>query len=207
MIGQALSLVAATWLLVIRVIALYGGNKIVSIALYTVFITTHLVTIVVSGVLLHQVWEGLAYLDTIGICASSTSLRLLGVVYITPIVCESVLVGMQVVHAYRHTRQLGTFGRPLTPLLRTLYADGFAYYIIVVALRLWSALLFTLADNSWWYMSTYIEFSLISTSVSRLVLHLRGVASASSENPQDEDDGERGHSNSIPLSKMNWVPQ
>ena len=26
-----------------------------------------------------------------------------------------------------------------TPILRTLYADGFAYFIVVVGLRLWTA--------------------------------------------------------------------
>jgi hypothetical protein len=47
---------------------------------------------------------------------------------------------MQLLHAYQYTRQLGTLRHPLTPLLRTLYLDGFAYFVGVVTLRLWSAL-------------------------------------------------------------------
>ena len=119
---------------------------------------------------------------------------------------------MQLFHAYRHTRRLSTFLRPTTPLLRTLYTDGFAYFVIVVTLRLWSALIvstgplqlsivadattrpqFITADTSYWYISTYLEFSLISTSVSRLVLHLRRIA---------EVNHTLGPDDSIPLSRM-----
>jgi hypothetical protein len=52
------------------------------------------------------------------------------------VLCEMALVLMQFAHAYRHTRKLGS----LTPLLRTLYVDGFAYFVTVVTLRLWTAL-------------------------------------------------------------------
>ncbi len=106
MIGQALSLVAATWLLVMRVVALYGGNKKVAIALYAVFISTHLVTIILSAVLLAKVWCELAsswwwrwliddgtvdlmYFQPLAICVSTAS-RVLGVVYMTPVRRENL---------------------------------------------------------------------------------------------------------------------
>jgi hypothetical protein len=37
---------------------------------------------------------------------------------------------------------------------------------------------FIFADSSYWYLPVYLEFSLISISVSRLVLHLREAAEA-----------------------------
>ena len=56
------------------------------------------------------------------------------------ILCEIVLVVMQLVHANRHTKQLGIIDHRVAPLLRTLYMDGFVYFVVVVTLRLWSAL-------------------------------------------------------------------
>jgi hypothetical protein len=64
---------------------------------------------------------------------------MLGIVYFLPVVCEIVLVAMQLFHAYRHTIRLNSRLLPTTPLLRTLYADGFAYFVVVVTLRLWTA--------------------------------------------------------------------
>ena len=54
--GQAISLVVATWLLVLRVLALYSGNRVVAIALYFVFISTHVTTIVVSAIIIKELW-------------------------------------------------------------------------------------------------------------------------------------------------------
>jgi hypothetical protein len=51
-----------------------------------------------------------------------------------------VLLVMQLLHAYRHAKKLGTALRPMTPLLLTLYVDGFAYFVVVATLHLWSAL-------------------------------------------------------------------
>jgi hypothetical protein len=56
------------------------------------------------------------------------------------VLCETVLVLMQLLHAHRHARKLGTALRPMTPLLLTLYVDGFAYFVVVATLHLWSAL-------------------------------------------------------------------
>ena len=51
-----MSLIAATWLLVLRVLALYSGNTLVAIALYFVFISTHVTTIVLSTIIIQQLW-------------------------------------------------------------------------------------------------------------------------------------------------------
>ena len=55
------------------------------------------------------------------------------------VICETVLVLLQLLHAYRHARKLEAVLRPITPLLLTLYVDGFAYFVLVASLRLWSA--------------------------------------------------------------------
>ena len=56
MAGQAICLVTATWLLVLRIVALFSGNKLVAAVLYTVFIGTHVATIVLSSIIIHQIW-------------------------------------------------------------------------------------------------------------------------------------------------------
>lgn len=61
-------------------------------------------------------------------------------VILMQVIGETVLVVMQLLHAYRHARKLGAVLQPVTPLLLTLYVDGFAYFVVVATLRLWSAL-------------------------------------------------------------------
>jgi hypothetical protein len=80
------------------------------------------------------------YLPSLELCAENTS-QLIGKVYFIPVFIEVVLVVLQLFHAYRHTRLLTISRLPITPLLRTLYADGFAYFVVVLILRLWSGFL------------------------------------------------------------------
>jgi hypothetical protein len=54
--GQQISLITATWLLVIRVTALYRGKILVTVGLYTLFITTHLVVTGLTFTIIHSVW-------------------------------------------------------------------------------------------------------------------------------------------------------
>ncbi|PVG03744.1 hypothetical protein CPB86DRAFT_848698, partial [Serendipita vermifera] len=174
MTGQALALIAATWLLVLRVQALYSGNVCVSIGLYVAFFSTHAITIIISSFVMADMWSSIAYYKGIRLCATKEN-RLLAVGYFTPVFCETVLVVLQLWHGYRHTRRIRAI-RYMAPLLRTLYADGFMYFVVVVSFRLWTAFIFLFADSSLWYISTYLEFGVISTCVSRLVLHLRAAA-------------------------------
>lgn len=78
--------------------------------------------------------ESITYFDTINICTMDP-IRLLGGLYFSPIGCEVALVAFQLFHAYLHAYRV----KDATPLLRVLYADGFLYFLLVAALRLWSA--------------------------------------------------------------------
>lgn len=164
---------------------MYGGRRIVAVGLYTVFISTHLVAVILSIVILHDLWgeddllrpsaimRGLNSAPVANeltlrwdyVCPFNRNMYLkwdtyrrhsllhTGITFQSPchvriplttagiqIICEIVLVVMQLVHANRHTRQLGIIGHHVAPLLRTLYMDGFVYFVVVVTLRLWSAL-------------------------------------------------------------------
>lgn len=272
LVGQAFALVAATWLLVLRVRALYTTTPWVSYSLYAVFIITHGLTIIMSSVIVHNLWPSVAYVKEVHLCVATPS-KQLALAYFPPVLCEVYLVALTIYHAKQYTIALHpllnlrtlrpnitlpTFKRrtnlfrtdsnqdaktttenlvagltspdptsptmiagntssaqtpPLargdnkaepkrskciitrtgvaaamtaTPILRTLYADGFTYFIVVVGLRLWTAFTFTFADESYWYTSTYLEFGLVSTSVSRLVLHLRGAAIPRDYDPNTE---------------------
>jgi hypothetical protein len=54
--GQQIALITATWLLVIRVVALYGRRRLVAVGLYTLFATTHLVVTVLTFTIILGVW-------------------------------------------------------------------------------------------------------------------------------------------------------
>jgi hypothetical protein len=84
--------------------------------------------------------RGLLYTSTFQFVCSPTLLTYTIDATLIQVICETALVLMQLLHAYQHARKLGPALRPMTPLLLTLYLDGFAYFVLVTTLRLWSAL-------------------------------------------------------------------
>jgi hypothetical protein len=81
-----------------------------------------------------------------------------------PVGCEFTLVALQLYHGYRHSHRVLDMTWA-TPLLRTLYADGFIYFVVVVALRLWNAFIvgyrysFNLVDHISSFISS-VQFRL-----------------------------------------------
>jgi hypothetical protein len=84
--------------------------------------------------------RGLLHTSTFPFACSPTFVTYTIDATLIQVICETVLVLMQLLHAYRHARRLGTALDPMTPLLLTLYLDRFAYFVLVATLRLWSAL-------------------------------------------------------------------
>ncbi|PVF97141.1 hypothetical protein CPB86DRAFT_798285 [Serendipita vermifera] len=89
------------------------------------------------------------------------------------------------------------------PLLRTLYMDGTIYFLVVFGMRLFTGLLLTVGPATLFYLTIFLEYALTSMSISRLFIHLRIVASETSEldlgntsnagrrqSRDDDDDGD-----------------
>ncbi|KAG9085298.1 hypothetical protein FS749_004543 [Ceratobasidium sp. UAMH 11750] len=66
-----------------------------------------------------------------------------------------------------------------TPLLKTLYRDGFLYFLIIVVIRILNLALWIVAPPSLIYLGLYFIWSLITLLISRLLLNLRNVSSYS----------------------------
>ncbi|KAG8688355.1 hypothetical protein FRC08_011481 [Ceratobasidium sp. 394] len=88
---------------------------------------------------------------------------------------EIVIFGMTLYKCLEHAKAQQLH----TPLLKTLYRDGFLYFLIIVVIRILNLALWIVAPPSLIYLGLYFIWSLITLLISRLLLNLRNVSSYS----------------------------
>ncbi|KIM31600.1 hypothetical protein M408DRAFT_327095 [Serendipita vermifera MAFF 305830] len=175
-IMREFELVAATWLVMIRVRSLYAGHRWAKWLLYTTFVITHLLTAGFGAQSVAEVYSNISYLSFLRVCLSGipTYTKL---IYFFQIPFELLLLAMQLVHYWRLSRMIAP-ARP-TPLLTALYTDGVVYFIATITVRLWAGLVVVFLDPTLWYMTVVIDLSTTSTFISRIFLHLNQVSAKS----------------------------
>ncbi|CAG7853518.1 SubName: Full=Uncharacterized protein {ECO:0000313/EMBL:CCA74187.1} [Serendipita indica DSM 11827] len=181
---------SSSWLLLLRVVALYQGQVILQCILYAAFVLSHTsaLVFVVSGLVPN--WDAVFYSKILKIC-SFDDVKYFAGVYFSLIPFEFLLVALQINHLIRHQHLLRPQAATATTqtraaaslphLLRTIYFDGSLYFLVVVALRLSAGFIVAYMGPSLWYMASWTEYSLSSLMVSRLFLHLRQVAARNPE--------------------------
>ncbi|KAG8832024.1 hypothetical protein FRC20_008021, partial [Serendipita sp. 405] len=107
-------------------------------------------------------------------------------IYWVIIALECYVFALQIVHHYKHAQFRRQHNLPSFTLVRTLYNDGYVYYICAISLRLFTCLLWEVAPGSLWYAGGQLEFTInpefsgdrTVALASRFHLHLRLAASA-----------------------------
>ena len=64
------------------------------------------------------------------------------------------------------------------PMLYIMFRDGLFWFVAVVGLRIWNAMIWVFLPQSMIYLGIYILWSLVSTFVSRFFLNILAVANA-----------------------------
>ncbi|KAG9081904.1 hypothetical protein FS749_007293, partial [Ceratobasidium sp. UAMH 11750] len=117
----------------------------------------------------------LAYSPLAGICSVADKPVTLQAVWAAPLGFEIVIFGMTLYKCLEHAKSQQLH----TPLLKTLYRDGFLYFLIIVVIRILNLALWIVAPPSLIYLGLYFIWSLITLLISRLLLNLRNVSSYS----------------------------
>ncbi|KAG8839759.1 hypothetical protein FRB91_006818 [Serendipita sp. 411] len=81
-------------------------------------------------------------------------------IYWVIIALECYVFALQIVHHYKHARFRRQHNLPSFTLVRTLYNDGYVYYICAISLRLFTCLLWEVAPGSLWYAGGQLEFTM-----------------------------------------------
>lgn len=165
-------LITETWLVMIRVRALYIGHARTLWILYGAFIITHTCNIAITIQSMIEVLDNLSYSPFLRLCVAKLP-RFAKVFYFIQLPLEFTLLAMQLAHYWNISRALSPV-RP-TLLLTTLYRDGVIYFMAIVTLRVWAGLVIAILDPSYYYMTMVLDLGLSATFISRLVLHLNKV--------------------------------
>ncbi|PVG03718.1 hypothetical protein CPB86DRAFT_694304 [Serendipita vermifera] len=172
------SLAISTWLLSLRVISLFNQHKWIIYSIYTFYFSAHITTWILTAIALHAMYPTIKYFAPVKVCGAN-SVSIIGVTYFIPIGLELYVFSLQIYHHFRHTRMRRKLNLPTTTLLRTLYQDGYVYFIVILHLRLMTCLVWAVAPGSLWYMANQLEFAMMVALVSRFHLNLRSVATPS----------------------------
>ncbi|KAG8827785.1 hypothetical protein FRC19_000289 [Serendipita sp. 401] len=177
-ITQVLTGICATYILVLRVLALYGASRNLSIVIYTLFTISYGICmgITINAVL---VIKEKAYFDPlVHVCSVKSTPEIFRFIFLTPVFFE-ILIGVLTFwkglqHAYVISHASAA------PMIHIMLRDGLIYFTSVVGLRLWNALIWVFLPQSLIYLGIYILWALVSTFVSRFFLNILNIASVGS---------------------------
>ncbi|KIM24561.1 hypothetical protein M408DRAFT_27028 [Serendipita vermifera MAFF 305830] len=172
-IVRSMESISETWLVLIRVRALYAGHTWALRVLFIAFIATHFCTLFFGIYTVADIQSSLTYSPFLRVCTTVMP-RFARILYFFQIPLEVILLAMLLLHYWRISRVLAP-AKP-TPLLLTLYIDGALYFAAIVSLHLFGGSVFLFLDPSYWPMTTLVDFTASSTFTSRMVLRLDKVA-------------------------------
>lgn len=175
MVAQAITYIPATWILCIRVLALYQSSRWLRYLVYGSLCLTHLASLAVGSVAIESISDSISYNRTVRECTSHPP-RLLGGSLLVLLPIEILLVFLQLMHSIRHRQFLEHVSGVTLPILNALYIDGTMYFILVFALRLWAGLMLAIGTDTLFFLPIFAEYAFTSIAISRLFLHLRIVA-------------------------------
>ncbi|CAE6461802.1 unnamed protein product [Rhizoctonia solani] len=155
-------------LMVVRVNALYGKHQKITYLLYTAyalyFTTTFAIitpgmfqalkTFYAENQFLHVCWGQLV--------------DYFWLVWVPALVLETFLFGLTAYKAWSYSQE-----QMNVPVARTLYRDGFQYYVVIILCSLFPLLIWTKAPSTLNAMPKYAGMAIVNTMGFRLVLNLR----------------------------------
>ncbi|KIO26693.1 hypothetical protein M407DRAFT_24006 [Tulasnella calospora MUT 4182] len=174
------SMAASDLLLLLRVHALWGKRRSVVAGTYAAYACAYISITIMATITAFEVIPILHYDPLARICTSEFSPRLLPTMWSVSLFCEITVFVMTAIKALEHR----TSESSQNPLLQTLYYDQFLYYIIIIVFRIFNLLVLLALPHSLYFLGLFFIWALITTLLSRIMLHLRSVACAHSR-PSD----------------------
>jgi len=168
--------ICATYILVLRVLALYGTRRYFPIILYTLFIASYATCLGITIDAVLVIRAQAEYNDIVRVCSVNTTPKIFRAIFITPVFFEVFIGALTFWKAIQHAWVISNASA--APMLHIMFRDGLVWFTAVVGLRVWNALIWMFMPQSMIYLGIYILWALVSTFVSRFYLNILGVANA-----------------------------
>jgi len=196
---QVTAVIVATTIFTFRLYTIYYEHKYIRLFLVLLAIASHTSILILAIIILRTNWISMSYSELLGLCHGSLSPAVGGVI-VTPIALESAIAFLTMYHAWLSRNQKVALEQlqdisVTTKVMGTLYADGLAYYVIVLSIRLMTCFIYWLSPANSIVVANFESF-LTSTITSRWFLSFRRVLVDSlTPNP----------SNSHTLTDITWT--
>ncbi|KAF8746992.1 hypothetical protein RHS02_00426, partial [Rhizoctonia solani] len=150
------------FLMVMRVNALYGKRRKIAFTVHIAYVLYFIATFSIVTPGMFQ-----AVMQT-SLLEASTAESGFWVTWLPALFLETFLFGLTAYKAWTYSRE-----KMVVPVARTLYRDGFQYYIVILLCSLFPLLVWTEAPSTLDAMPKYAGMAIVNVMGFRLVLNLR----------------------------------
>ncbi|KAF8608375.1 hypothetical protein BDV93DRAFT_519419 [Ceratobasidium sp. AG-I] len=155
-------------LVALRVHAIWGRPRWLTITLVVLYIIYFVMTAVISVKFQIQFADTVAYNPLFRLCFAAIS-PYLWTCWLPALVFESFVFILTVVKAIEHSKS-----KVNTPVINVLYRDGIIYFVVICCCSMLNMMVWLLAPPTLVALSKYFVLSVVPTMGARLVLNLRG---------------------------------
>ncbi|KAG8769970.1 hypothetical protein FRC16_006513 [Serendipita sp. 398] len=172
--GALLSFAMSNWILLARTRALLGRKRSYDAILILYFLLSYGITSVLVVASTTPLISTTFYSQLAHICGIVERPKVMGFIWVCPMVFETTIFIITTTRLYQRAGQAAAlFG---SKLLLVLYRDGVCYYLIIIGLRTWLLLSWTIFPISYMFTGYFLLWAAMSISVTRLQLNLIKVA-------------------------------
>ncbi|KAG8838386.1 hypothetical protein FRB91_007645 [Serendipita sp. 411] len=130
-----------------------------------------------TGISMARFVPSLIYIPVTGTCYSVPD-PLIRSIYLPPLLAEGGIVLLQIVNHVHRRRQRSLLK---SPLVSTLFRDGYLYFALVLTIRLFCLFIYEFADPSLWFIANQMDFPISTALITRFFLQLRGAIDTEDE--------------------------
>ncbi|KIM33999.1 hypothetical protein M408DRAFT_325543 [Serendipita vermifera MAFF 305830] len=180
---QVISGICSSYILLLRVIALFGSRRGINLLVYTLFFFSYGICISAAIACIISMRGGMGYyIDFGGVCSFSGNQIWFIVVMTSPILFEICAGILTFYKAFRHAYALWNAAH--FPLLHSLLRDGIFFCLTMVALRLCNAFIWAMLPSGSAYLGLYLLWAPLSVMTTRFYLNIKDVATCDPFSPE-----------------------
>ncbi|KAG8760351.1 hypothetical protein FRC14_003363 [Serendipita sp. 396] len=139
-----------------------------------------------TSVTVHAVVNEKLYYDRLAhVCNVKSTPKSFRFIFLAPIFFEIFIGVLTFWKCFQHAYVISHASA--APILHILLRDGLIWWVSIVGLRVWNALIVVLSPISMIYLGVYIQWALVSTLVSRLFLNVIKAVNGGSEDAFSSD--------------------
>lgn len=169
---QILVIAISNFLLMRRVGPLYGNSWKVVYGLHFLFLISYVATIALSMDLILGLLPGTRY-DPLSDCCFtlSTPTRPIAIIYLGPLLLETVVFLMTMYKAYKAARSTAAMPR----ILQVFFRDGLIHYFGMLTVRVFCIVITFELPLAYGLLGVYLLWAIVTTMTTRLFINFRAV--------------------------------